>query len=397
MSLEAGGRRHMTLAIVSGAIANKPFNGGEAWVRLSWALGLKRLGYNVIFIEQINVDSDANERENAERQRLTESVRYFGDMMKQFGLDQNASLVDRHGRSLCGINEVELQSLCKTASFLINISGHLNQEAIAKSIPIRVYIDLDPGFTQFWHEQGTLGSQLEMHTHFFTVGENIGSSDCPIPTGGVPWRAVRQPVVLDEWPVVAATDPWRFTTIGSWRGGFGPVQVGDRTFGLKVHEFRKFIELPHRIDHTFEMALDIHPAEENDLRILRENGWRLVDPKAVAGDAMQFRRYVQQSGAEFSVAQGIYVETNSGWFSDRTVRYLASGKPVLVQDTGFSRNIAVGRGLLAFRTMDEAVAGARAIADDYAAHCRAARMIAEEHFDSNKVLGRFLAEIGINK
>jgi hypothetical protein len=204
---------------------------------------------------------------------------------------------------------------------------------------------------------------------------------------------VRQPVVLEDWPVVKSADPWRFTTIASWRGSYGPVQVGDKTYGLKLHEFRKFIEVPRLVGGEFEIALDIHPAEERDLQLLRENEWQLVDPKRVAGDPVQYRRYVQNSAAEFSVAQGIYVDTNSGWFSDRTVRYLASGKPVLVQDTGFARYLPVGEGLLTFRTLDEAAAGARSIAGAYDRHSRAARRIAEEYFESGKALRQILEQI----
>jgi hypothetical protein len=141
--------------------------------------------------------------------------------------------------------------------------------------------------------------------------------------------------------------------------------------------------------------LNIHPADKKDFDSLRGHGWHIVDPKDVAADPSAFRRYVQTSAAEFSVAQGIYVETQSGWFSDRTVCYLASGKPVLVQDTGFSRNYPVGEGLVAFRTLDEAVAGAEQIVRDYDRHCRAARALAEGYFDSNKVLGRLLDEVGL--
>jgi hypothetical protein len=188
----------------------------------------------------------------------------------------------------------------------------------------------------------------------------------------------------------------RFTTIASWRGPFGPVQHGGRTFGLKVHEFRKFFELPRRSDQAFEIALNIHPADEKDLRLLREHGWHIVNPQDVAAGPAEFRRYIQQSDAEFSVAQGIYVDTNSGWFSDRTVRYLAAGKPALVQETGFSDNLPVGEGLLSFRTLEEAAAGAKCIAGDYERHSRAARRIAAEHFDSDKVLGRLLREAGID-
>ena len=187
----------------------------------------------------------------------------------------------------------------------------------------------------------------------------------------------------------------RFTTIASWRGPFGPVQSGGKTFGLKVHEFRKIIELPQRVPHAFEIALDIHPADQRDRDALERNGWRIVDPKMVAADPTAFRDYVQGSAAEFSVAQGIYVDTNSGWFSDRSVRYLASGKPVLVQDTGFGKRYPVGEGIVPFRTLDEAVAGADEIVRNYERHCRAARVLAETYFNSDLVLRRMLDEVGI--
>jgi len=180
--------------------------------------------------------------------------------------------------------------------------------------------------------------------------------------------------------------------VATWRGPYGRVEHAGRTYGVKLDEFRKVLPLPRRSGHTFELALDVHPDEGRDLAALREHGWRLVDPREVAGDPGLFRHYVQGSGAEFSVAQGIYVETSSGWFSDRTTRYLASGKPALVQDTGFSQTIPTGDGLLTFRTLDEAVVGAEAIAADYDRHARAARAIAEEYFDSDKVLARMLED-----
>ena len=160
------------------------------------------------------------------------------------------------------------------------------------------------------------------------MGENIGSPACTIPTGGLRWRPVRQPVVLEEWPALPhAADLDRFTTVASWRGPYGPVEYGGQTYGLKVHEFRKFIDLPRRAPCTFELAVDIHEGDARDRQALLEHGWRLTDPRAVAGDPASFRAYVQGSAGEFSTAQGVYVTTNSGWFSDRTVRYLASGPP----------------------------------------------------------------------
>jgi hypothetical protein len=187
----------------------------------------------------------------------------------------------------------------------------------------------------------------------------------------------------------------RFTTVGSWRGAYGPVEHAGHTFGVKAHQFRRFLPLPQRAPGTYELALEIHPADDKDRAALDEHGWRLVDVGRAAGDPAAFRRYVQQSGAEFSVAQSMYVDTRSGWFSDRTVRYLASGRPALVQDTGFSRIYPTEEGLVAFTSLDDAVAGAAGILGDYDRHCGAARALAEEWFAADRVLGRLCEEVGV--
>src|SRR5262249_13643539 len=161
----------------------------------------------------------------------------------------------------------------------------------------------------------------------------------------------------------------------------------------KVHEFRKYAGIPRHTEETFEIALDIHAGDHKDRELLLRNLWQLADPRRVVPDSFSFRQYIQRSGAEFSVAQQMSVETRSGWFSDRTVRYLASGKPALVQDTGFTRNYPTGAGLLTFKTPGEAIAGVRDIAEHYSEHSRAARRIAEEYFDSDRVLGELLDQI----
>jgi hypothetical protein len=383
----------MAVVLVSGALANKLHNGGAAWTRLSWALGLKALGLEVAFVEQIRADCcvDASGRPCAFEESANRE--YFREVTAQFGLSDLATLTCDHGQTL-GLTLFELDDLVRSAGALVNITGHWTHARMG-AIPRRIYIDLDPGYTQFWHASGNPGPRLEGHNFYYTVGENIGRPGCSIPTGGISWRPIRQPVVLEQWPVCAAAGAGPFSTIASWRGPYGPARYSGTTYGLKAHEFRKFIELPRRACQRFELALDIHPADERDLFALRDNGWHVIDPKTVASSPFGFRTYVQTSSAEFSVAQGIYVETESGWFSDRTVRYLASGRPALVQDTGFSRNYPVGEGLVAFRTMDEAVAGAERIARDYVDHCRAARAIAEDYFDSDRVLGQLVEEVGL--
>jgi len=257
----------------------------------------------------------------------------------------------------------------------------------------KVYLDLDPGYTQLWHHAGLLA--LGGHAHYFTVGANIGSGTCPIPTGEIVWRPTRPPVVLDDWPVSVRLEHSTFTTVGSWRGAYGPVVHAGHVYGSKAHEFRKIARLPELVPQSFEAALAMDPADDKDHRLLTGHGWRLVDPVEITADPSAFRHYVQASDGECSAAQGMYVGTNSGWFSDRTTRYLASGKPVLIQDTGFSQGLPTGEGLISFQTLEGAVAGAHRIAEDYDAHCRAARAIAEEHFHSDVVLAALVDAIGI--
>ena len=248
---------------------------------------------------------------------------------------------------------------------------------------------------RFLEFAGTLGTRLAGHDYYFTFGANIGLTGCPIPTNGLEWRPTRPPVVLSEWPLVANGDRDRLTTVASWRGGYGCLEVDGRSYGQKAHEFRKLAGLPGQVPQRLEIALDIHPGDAADAELLLGHGWTLADPREVAGDPDSFRSYVQGAGGEVSAAQGLYVETGSGWFSDRTVRYLASGKPALVQDTGFAPLLPVGEGLVPFRTLDEAAAGARRIDRDYALHVEAARAIAERFFDSDVVLGHLLDEVGL--
>jgi hypothetical protein len=186
-----------------------------------------------------------------------------------------------------------------------------------------------------------------------------------------------------------------FRGVGSWRGPYGPIEHGGRTLGLRVHEFRKFAALPRRVDAEFELALDIDPADHRDMETMRANEWRLADPAAAAGSPSAYRDFVQSSGAEIAIAKNIYVETNSGWFSDRSACFLASGRPVLAQDTGFAASLPTGEGLLAFGTLEEAVAGAEEILGDWPRHSRAARAVAEEELDAKKVLGGMLSQVGV--
>jgi hypothetical protein len=374
--------------VVAGAVANKLGHGGEAWVRMSWVKGFERLGYEVDFIEEISSSACVDTSGSPCAAEESENRRYFDRVCELFDLNGRATLVVDDGATTIGHRFDELGDRLRESEVLVNISGHLRNASLFGSAHLTALVDIDPGFTQLWQDQGTM--EIDAHDRYFTIGENIGTEHSPIPTGGLRWLPTRQPVVLSDWTNGSARDFDRFTTIANWRGPYGPIELDGRTLGLKVHEFRKVIALPRAVDAPFELALNIHPGDDADRRALEENGWRLVDPMAAGSDPLSFREYVHGSSAEFSVAQGVYVDTNSGWFSDRSVRYLASGLPVLVQETGFSRCLPSGEGLVPFRTLEEAARGARDIVARYDEHRRAALRIAEEHFDSDRVLTRFL-------
>jgi hypothetical protein len=284
-----------------------------------------------------------------------------------------------------GFEYARANCACEGGDLLVNISGNVRSPELRRRFRRAVFVDVDPGFTQLWHEQGL--AAIDRHDAYFTVAGNLGRRGCTIPTCGLEWRTIWPPVVLDEWP--PATGGFdRFTTVATWRSPFGRVDG----HGLKHHEWRKFLTLPGETGLPFEAALQIDDADASDREALEAQGWQLVAPD-VASDPERFRSYLQGSAAEFSVAQGIYVQTQSGWFSDRSVGYLASGRPVLVEDTGVGRMLPLGEGVFAFRTLAEAAAGARAIASDYERQARAARRIAEVHFDSDRVLSRVLEDV----
>jgi hypothetical protein len=372
----------MTVVVLAGALANKPGNGGEAWVRLSWLLGLRALGAETWFAEQIDAASCGPEH-----------VAWFERVVRRFELDPRAALIDGGGRVLSGPPPEALHDACARADLLLNVSGNLAFAPLLSLPRRRAYLDLDPGYTQLWHAQGALGDALDRHEELLSVGLALGSDTCPLSLGGRRWRGVPPPVPLDEWPEVPEPPVRGFTTVASWRGGYGRVEHDKRLYGQKAHEFRRFATLPRDSGAPCEAALDIHPGDGADAQLLTDGGWRLTDPRAVAGDPDAFRSYVQGSLAELSPAQGIYVETCCGWLGDRTTRYLASGRPAIVQATGLPPEWDTGEGLLTFATPRQARAAVEAVLADPERHARAARRIAEERLDAVRVLGPLLEDL----
>lgn len=380
--------------IIAGALAQKPSQGGHAWVLLQYLLGLKRLGWDVLFVDEL--DSNICRDASGQPCSIEDSVnlRSFQDVMYRFGFERSYALIVDRGREVIGLSRRNLNEYAADCDLLINIMGFLQDDEVLSRVDMRVFVDIDPGFAQMWHDLN-LHDSFSGHDQYVTIGENIGWTDCTIPSCGLTWITTPQPVVLDYWPPSLPCGN-QFTTIASWRGAYGPVEYKGQTYGLRVHEFRKFANLPRLSRRPFQLALDIHPADAKDFDLLRENGWSLVDPKAVAGDTTTYQAYIRDSKAEFLIAKNMYVQTRSGWFSDRSICYLASGKPVLAQDTGFARLYPTGEGLLTFSTVDEALAGIDEISRNYLRHSRAARALAEEYFDSDRVLKQLFAKLGID-
>ena len=386
----------MASVLVSGALANKPLSGGEAWVRMSWVRGLRNLGLDVCFAEEIRSSAcvDAQGRPVPFDDSLNR--RFFEQTMAALAPGCPAALICDDGARTAGMPLTDLVDRAREADLLVNISGHLALDAVRSGPRRSAYVDVDPAFTQIWEHAHPGSARLDGHTSYFTVGQNVGRPSCTIPTAGIDWRPLPPPVTLGDWPVSAAGAVNRFTTISTWRSALGTLSLDDVTFPGKHHEWRRVIELPRRSAHAFEIALDIHPGDGADREALERSGWHLRDPRGAAGDPSSFRAYVQGSGAEFSVAHGAYVQTASGWLSDRTVRYLASGKPAVVQDTGLADGCPTGEGLVTFTTVDDAAAACDAVVRDYDRHAQAARALAEQRFDSDRVIARFLDEAGVS-
>ena len=371
----------METIAVAGALAAKPGNGGEAWVRLSWVLGLRRLGFDAWLLEECDA-------ETARAGRV-----FFERTAERFGLGNRAALIVE-GDPVGALDRNDLEQLAAESAALVNISGNLSDPRLLRLFERRAYVDLDPGFTQIWDADGALGNQLGEHQRHFSVGLNLGGAGCPVPTGGREWVPLPPPVLLDEWDAPAPRRFDRFTTVATWRNALGGIEHDGHTYTLKHHQLRRFAAVPAQTGLPFEIALDVHPNEAEEAARLREQGWNVVDPPAVAANPDSFREYVRGSGAEFSVTQGIYAEATTGWISDRTAHYLAGGRPALVQETGLPEAFRPEAGLLTFAEPEEVAPRAEELVSAYDAHAAAARSFAEDAFDSDRVLSRMLEALG---
>jgi hypothetical protein len=375
--------------VVAGAVAQRPGRGGHASVYLQYLLGFRRLGYDVLFLDRLSREMLGPEEQWPPAPQ-SPAVAWLRGLMEAHGLEGSYALLLDGEEATVGVCRRTVGERLGRAVLLLDVMGFLGDEDLLAAASRRVFLDIDPGFPQMWQALG-LHDSLGAHDAYVTVGLRVGEPESTVPTCGVEWVRTLQPVVLEHWP--AAAGGVAYTSVVSWRGPFGPVEFGGETYGLRAHQMRRFAELPSAVGLPMELALDIDPADSADADLLRAGGWRMVEPDDVAGTLDRYRRYVQGSRGEMAVAKDMYVRSRGGWFSDRSACYLASGKPVVAQATGFERELETGEGLIAFETPEQAATALREVEGDFDRHCGVARELAEQHFDSDRVLARLLEAV----
>jgi hypothetical protein len=369
--------------VVLGYLVRGPI-GGMAWHHLHYVLGLKALGHDVLFLE----DSDDYPSCYDPSRHVVDAspeygLRFAGDAFRRLGIGEAWAYYDAHTNVWHGPAAGAAIAFCETADLVLNVSGVNPLRPWTASIERRAFIDTDPLFTQIRHLTNADRRRLAAnHNRHFTFGESIGQPDCTVPSDGFDWKPTRQPVALEAWAPSKGPADGRFTTVMQW-DSYPKVEYGGATFGMKSQAFRPFIDLPQQVGERLEIALGGHEAPRDELQA---HGWRLVDPLQVTRDPWTYQDYIATSKAEFGIAKQGYVSSRCGWFSERSACYLAAGRPVVVQDTGFRRHLPTGRGLLTFSDMESAAAAVEDVAARYDEHCKAAREICEAHFNSRVVL-----------
>ena len=370
--------------LVLGYIVRCPI-GGMAWHHLQYVLGLARLGHQVLFLEDSGDDPWAcyDPRTGQTGIDPRYGLEFARRVFDRVGLDQHWAYHDALAGRWYGPGAPLVSGFCRDAEVLINLSGANPLRGPLAEVPIRIYLDTDPLFTQIRILQDKGRRRLvEEHNAHFSFGENLGACDCGVPDDGFSWRPTRQPVDLDSWPVSPGPKKGAFTTVMQW-DSYATRDYQGRSYGMKSASFGPYLDLPEHTPMKLELALGSSGAPREQLRA---HGWRLRDPLAVTRDPWSYQDFIRHSRGEFSVAKHGYVASKSGWFSERSACYLASGRPVVVQNTGFSALFPVGNGLVPFSDPQQAIESLEAVNADYPQHCEAARAIAENFFDANRVL-----------
>jgi hypothetical protein len=382
--------------IILGMMGRNPF-GGQTWLYLNWIRAFSRLGHEVYYVEDDTV-WPYDPEQNTITDDCGYAVRHIAHCMKQIGLPDRWAfrLADRE--SACwGTSARRLDDLYGSCDALLNVVGATDLREEHLAAPFRVYVQTDPVIAELRLANGDDHTRFAFAGHHViaTYGENYGAPDCGVPLNGIAYKKTRQPVDLDLWPMAYHLRARHFTTIGNYHQTGSDVQYNGQVYRWsKHHEWAKFLDLPRRTKQSFELALKLEDLA--DRKRLEAHGWGLISPLQLSLNVFDdYPAYIRRSRAEFTVAKDQNVRLRSGWFSERDACYLACGKPVVAQDTGFGNVLPTGEGLFAFTTMEQALAAIDSINGDYLRHCRAARAIAEEYFEARSVAARLLADVGL--
>jgi hypothetical protein len=376
---------------------------GVTYQFLHYLIGLRRLGYDPYYVEDSGrwvYDPVLNDMSpDAEN-----NIRAVLPMLEAHGFGDRWAFRGNYPDGRCyGMDEPQLLQLYRDADAFLNVTGAQELREEHMCCRRRIYVQSDPFAAQVKVAQGDAGAieALAAHDTHFSFGESIGDGECEVPTAQFNWLPTRQPVVTELWDgtsptraAAAAANGTAYNTITTWHNSGNNVHhTGDTYYWTKDREFRNFLDLPRRRPGVpFELAVTVDAATE---RLLRDNGWRQTTSVGVSRDAEHYRDYIQNSRGEFTVARDQYVRPRTGWFSDRSACYLAAGRPVITQETGFSKHLPTGKGLFGFKTMDDVLAAVDAIESDWPGHCRAAREIGQEYFAAEKVVGSLMERAGL--
>lgn len=373
---------------------------GVTYQFLHYLIGLRELGFDVYYVEDATGSAYDPETDQLRLDPLP-NIRRVAPILEAHGFAGRWAFRGDYPQGQCyGMSEARILELYRTADAYLNITGSLDLRDEHLACPRRIYVQTDPFGTQV---RATLGDplkclELQAHNVLFSFGENIGAADCMVPVDGFRWLPTRQPVALSLWDRGDHRPGDRYRTITTWRNDDQDIVInGETYYWSKDVEFAKVMDLPGRAPVPFELCMNVagRLVGRDAIASLRRHGWMVSDAVAVSSSVDRYREFIWRSRAEFTVARDQYVRPRTGWFSDRSVCYLAAGRPVITQETGFSRYLPTGEGLFAFTTADDVVEAVDAIEADYEGNCRAARDIAVELFGAQKVIGSLLDRAGL--
>lgn len=391
------------LRIIVGGFLGLLQAGGVTWDYVQYPLGFASLGHDVFYVEDTRL-YPMYQKAGSNWDDCSACVEHLAKTMDYFGLSDRWAYRDEASGKCFGLSETEVIEIAKTADVFINISCSTVMREEYSEIPARILIDSDPMFTQiqmlseqkFTPGEANLSKAVKAHNFLFTFGENIGADDCRIPASRLGWRPTRQPICLDYWQPSLPNPKASFTTLMNWTAAKN-LEFEGETWGQKDIEFMKYLDLPKKnpgsslavgVGQTGGTGNAGFPVEK-----AKDSGWKILDPSVCADNWIDYQKFIKDSLAEFSVSKETYAKAKTGWFSCRSACYLAAGRPVITQETGWSKYIPAGNGLFAFTNESEAIEAIREVKMNSQIHSRRARALAEEYFDSRKVLGSMLEQV----